>query len=134
MRALGSIRLNVLYVQLVDGAIRSPPWSWSWPMQTPVTLAAERGLEGVVMALVEHDGTDINLQDSFGRTPLHWYDHYCCILLCSSMNYVDYVCRRSCVHTVCFLLLRFMMYLSLIDEGASKRWQPGRQPPVTVPP
>lgn len=51
---------------------RSLPTSWSWPTQTPVTLAAERGLHGVVKVLAEHDGTDINLQDSFGRTPLHW--------------------------------------------------------------
>lgn len=43
-----------------------------YPTQTPVTLAAERGLHGVVKVLAEHDGTDINLQDSFGRTPLHW--------------------------------------------------------------
>lgn len=42
------------------------------PRQTPVTLAAERGLDNVVKALAEHSATDINLQDSFGRTPLHW--------------------------------------------------------------
>ncbi|CAN0049439.1 unnamed protein product [Pylaiella littoralis] len=46
-------------------------------LQTPVTLAAERGLYGVVNALVEHDATDINLQDSFGRTPLHWCAKRC---------------------------------------------------------
>ena len=37
-----------------------------------MTLAAERGLYGVVKTLAEHSATDINLQDSFGRTPLHW--------------------------------------------------------------
>eukprot|EP00752_Nemacystus_decipiens_P011322 g10061.t2 len=46
-------------------------------LQTPVTLAAERGLHGVVKVLAEHDGTEINLQDSFGRTPLHWCAKSC---------------------------------------------------------
>ncbi|CAM9091522.1 unnamed protein product [Ectocarpus fasciculatus] len=46
-------------------------------LQTPVTLAAERGLYEVVKALAEHDATDINRQDSFGRTPLHWCAKRC---------------------------------------------------------
>ncbi|CAM9559231.1 unnamed protein product, partial [Hapterophycus canaliculatus] len=46
-------------------------------LQTPVTLAAERGLYEVVKALAEHHDTDINLQDSFGRTPLHWCAKRC---------------------------------------------------------
>lgn len=41
--------------------------------QTPVILAAERGLYEVVRVLSEHGATDVNLQDSFGRTALHWW-------------------------------------------------------------
>lgn len=41
-------------------------------IQTPIILAAERDLCGVVKVLAEHSTTDLNLQDSFGRTPVHW--------------------------------------------------------------
>ena len=40
--------------------------------RTALSLAAEKGCEGIVKALLSRGDIDVNLEDMFGRTPLSW--------------------------------------------------------------
>jgi len=44
----------------------------SWNLQTPLHVACALGLDNVAHLIAKHKGTNVNLQDQNGRTPLHY--------------------------------------------------------------